>query len=158
MNYCVRRSRIGQCLIILIAIAGSITTFAITQQAAAQEQVSASLAFVSPVVVAQAEDEAANAAPVQKRGISFLTLLTQGGWFMIPLLALSLAVVTIAIERFLALRRSKIFPPELIDQISMLSQSPGGLDPRRVYQACQRYPSCASYVLRSTLVLSLIHI
>ncbi len=87
-----------------------------------------------------------------KTGINFLSLLTQGGWFMIPLVALSLAVVTIAIERFMALRREKIFPPALINQISDLSQSPNGLDPRGVYQACQRYPSSASYVIRSMLV------
>lgn len=91
-------------------------------------------------------------AIAQKKGINFLSLLTQGGWFMFPLLLLSLAVVTIAIERFLALRREKIFPPEMIDQLGMLSRSPGGLDPRRAYQVCQRYPSSASYVLRSMLV------
>jgi biopolymer transport protein ExbB len=151
MNYRVPRSKIGQCLIVLIAIVGSVTTLAVNQQAAAQQEIGATLAMASPLV-AQNADDATASAPAQKRGINFLTLLTQGGWFMIPLLALSLVVVTIAIERFLALRRSKIFPPELIDQLSMLSQSPGGLDPRRVYQACQRYPSCASYVLRSTLV------
>ena len=94
-----------------------------------------------------------NPAPAPtKRGINFLSLLTQGGWFMFPLLLLSIGVVTIGIERYLALRREKVFPPELIDQLSSLSQSPGGLDPRRAYQACQRYPSSASYVLRSMLV------
>ena len=90
--------------------------------------------------------------PNAKTGINFLSLLTQGGWFMLPLLALSLGVVTIAIERFMALRREKIFPPALIDQISKLSHSPNGLDPRSVYQACQRYPSSASYVIRAMLV------
>jgi biopolymer transport protein ExbB len=90
--------------------------------------------------------------PRAKTGINFLSLLTQGGWFMLPLLVLSLGVVTISIERFLALRREKIFPPALIDQISELSRSPNGLDPRGVYQACQRYPSSASYVIRSMLV------
>ena len=50
---------------------------------------------------------------------------------MLPLLVLSLGVVTISIERFLALRREKIFPPALIDQISELSRSPNGLEPAR---------------------------
>jgi biopolymer transport protein ExbB len=94
----------------------------------------------------------ADPMPNAKRGINFLSLLTQGGWFMLPLLALSLGVVTIGIERFMALRREKIFPPALIDQISELSHSPNGLDPRSVYQACQRYPSSASYVIRAMLV------
>ncbi|MEL7499239.1 MAG: MotA/TolQ/ExbB proton channel family protein [Planctomycetota bacterium] len=87
-----------------------------------------------------------------KQGINFLSLLTQGGWFMLPLLILSVAVGTIAIERYLALRREKVFPAELINELSALSQSPAGLDPRRAYQACQQFPSSASYVLRSMLV------
>ena len=112
------------------------------------------VAVVTPIVT-QLEDgnESTPTAAVQtKKGINFLSLLTQGGWFMIPLILLSLAVVTIAIERFLALRREKIFPPKLIKQLSQLSKSPGGLDPRRAYQACQQYPSSASYVIRSMLV------
>lgn len=105
--------------------------------------------FVPPQT---APPTSAEPQPNAKTGINFLSLLTQGGWFMLPLVVLSLGVVTIAIERFLALRREKIFPPALIDQISELSHSPNGLDPRGVYQACQRYPSSASYVIRAMLV------
>ena len=89
---------------------------------------------------------------VKPKGISLLKLLTRGGWFMVPLLLLSVLVATISVERFLALRREKVFPPELVKQLSMLTQSEGGLDPRRAYQACQRYPSSASYIFRSLLV------
>lgn len=94
------------------------------------------------------------AAPgeVKRQGISLLRLLTRGGWFMVPLLLLSILVATISVERFLALRREKIFPPELVKQLSALTQSEGGLDPRRAYQACQRFPSSASYIFRSLLV------
>lgn len=90
--------------------------------------------------------------PARREGINFLTLLTRGGWFMLPLLVLSILVVTIGVERFLALRREKIFPPELVDEISMLSGVKGGLDPRRLYSLCQAYPSSASYVLRTMLM------
>ena len=109
---------------------------------------STSYALVNPI---QPEVNNETAAP-EKEGINFLSLLTQGGWFMIPLLALSVAVGTISIERYLALRREKIFPPALVSELSELSRSPGGLDPRRAYQACQSHPSSASYVLRSMLV------
>ena len=103
--------------------------------------------------VAIAADEAVVDVEAQSRkGINFLTLLTRGGWFMLPLLILSILVVTIGVERFLALRREKIFPPELVDQISMLSGQKGGLDPRRVYQICQNNPSSATYVLRTMLM------
>lgn len=96
--------------------------------------------------------DAAAGTTTNPSGINFFVLLTQGGWFMIPLLLLSIGVVAIAIERFLALRREKIFPPEMIEHLSELSQSVGGLEPRRAYQICQQYPSSASYILRSMLV------
>jgi len=94
------------------------------------------------------------AAPeeVKSKGISLLRLLTRGGWFMVPLLLLSIFVATLSVERFLALRREKIFPPDLVKQLSLLTQSEGGLDPRRAYQACQHHPSSASYIFRSLLV------
>ena len=104
------------------------------------------------VIPVQPENGPNNAAPPEKEGINFLSLLAQGGWFMIPLLALSVAVGTISIERYLALRREKVFPPALVSELSELSRSTGGLDPRRAYQACQSHPSSASYVLRSMLV------
>jgi biopolymer transport protein ExbB len=101
---------------------------------------------------AWATQEGAAESTTARTGINFLTLLTRGGWFMLPLFLLSVVVATIGIERFLALRREKIFPAELVSQLSMLTQSQGGLDPRRAYQACQRHPSSASYILRSMLV------
>lgn len=100
----------------------------------------------------QADDEATPAPPISKTGINFLMLMTKGGWFMLPLALLSVMVVAIGIERALALRRSKIFPAELLSELSSFSQSPNGLDPRSAYQACQQFPSSAAYVLRSMLV------
>ena len=135
---------IGLCLIVLSYIACSNATQA--------QQANVSQTIGGLAVVSAPQAEAASAEPAQRRGINFLSLLTQGGWFMIPLLLLSVGVVTIGIERYLALRREKVFPPELIDQLALLSQSEGGLDPSLAYQTCQRYPSSASYVLRSMLV------
>ena len=85
------------------------------------------------------------------KGLSFLQLLSRGGWFMVPLGLLSIAVVTIGVERFLSLRRNKLFPHDLVHNLALLSQSPGGLDPREVYKLCQKYPSSASYIIRSML-------
>ncbi len=86
------------------------------------------------------------------QGINFLKLLTLGGWFMLPLGLLSLAVAAIIIERFIALRRDRIFPAGLVQQLGELSRSPGGLDPRKAYEICQRYPSSASRVMRAMLI------
>ena len=102
-------------------------------------------------LIAQSDNVVDSSAQSSQGGINFFSLLTQGGWFMIPLLGLSILVVTIGIERFLALRRERVFPPQLIEQLSILSQSPAGLDPRRAYEVCQRFPSSASYILRAML-------
>jgi biopolymer transport protein ExbB len=107
--------------------------------------------FANVHLLAQSGDVVDSTARTSRGGINFFSLLTQGGWFMIPLVGLSILVVTIGVERFLALRREKVFPSQLIKQLSILSQSPAGLDPRRAYEICQRYPSSASYILRSML-------
>ena len=86
-----------------------------------------------------------------RSGLSFLSLLLRGGWFMIPLAALSLAVFALGIERWLALRKEKLFPTRLVSQLARIAQLEGGLDPRNAYQICQKFPSSASYVLRSVL-------
>ena len=88
----------------------------------------------------------------KQEGINFLSLLFKGGWFMVPLGLLSIAVVTISIERFIMLRRERLFPEELVTHIGMLAQAPGGLDPREAYKLCQLHPSAASKIIRNTLV------
>ena len=60
--------------------------------------------LVNPPQEESDQADAASRSPRPKKGISFLVLLTQGGWFMIPLVLLSVGVVTIAVERYLALR------------------------------------------------------
>ena len=88
----------------------------------------------------------------KQEGINFLSLLFKGGWFMVPLGLLSIAVVTISVERFIMLRRERLFPEELVTHIGMLAQAPGGLDPREAYKLCQLHPSAASKIIRNTLV------
>ena len=145
-------SLLGQRLLLLMAILVALFSFADPACAIAAQDDS---------IVAESADADVGAAPainraapaeVTTKGISLLKLLTRGGWFMLPLLLLSVLVATIGVERMLALRRDKIFPPKLINRLSELTQSKGGLDPRRAYQACQTYPSSASYIFRSLLV------
>jgi biopolymer transport protein ExbB len=90
-----------------------------------------------------------NARPA---GMNFLSLLTLGGWFMIPLGILSLAVVALIIERALALRRDRLLPEKLVRRLGQLSELPGGLDPREAYRICQSIPSTAASVFRNVLV------
>ena len=98
----------------------------------------------------RAPQEAEAAAP--KSSLNILNLLVRGGWFMVPLGLLSIAVVTLAIERLLALRRDKMLPTALVQQLGNLSQNPSGFDPREAYRICQKYPSAASRVVKSMLL------
>jgi biopolymer transport protein ExbB len=71
---------------------------------------------------------------------------------MLPILFMSLVVVTFAIERFLGLRQSRVLPPELVSSLGQLGQSAGGFDPRQAYRICQQFPSTASTIVRTMLL------
>ena len=109
-------------------------------------------AFAFQDAAAAVEPAATESVENESSGINFLALLQRGGWFMVPLIALSLVVLAIVLERFIALRRDRIFPKRFIRQLSMLSASPGGLEPRAAYEVCQKFPSAAANVLKSALV------
>jgi biopolymer transport protein ExbB len=82
------------------------------------------------------------------KGMNLLTLLLLGGLFMIPLAVLSVVVVTLGIERALALREEKMMPRPFVRDLGHLSRAESGFDPRMVFRACQVYPSAAARVLR----------
>ncbi len=129
-------------LFVIALIAGAIVLLSGSEAFAWQE---------APEVTS--ESEVAVAAPAETtEGINFLALLFRGGWFMLPLVALSLAVMAICLERTISLRHEKIFPGRFVRQLARLSSSPGGLDPRAAYEICQKSPSAASNVFKSMLV------
>ena len=79
-------------------------------------------------------------------------LWVAGGWWMVPITVMSFIMVTVSIERGLALRRKRLIPEELVTQLSQLSGSQGGFDPRQAYRLCQQFPCAASAVIRAMLV------
>jgi biopolymer transport protein ExbB len=85
-------------------------------------------------------------------GINVFRLLVQGGFFMVPILLMSLLVVTFAIERFIGLRRSKVLPDGLVAGLGQLGGPQGGFDPRKAYKLCQQFPSAAATVVRAMLL------
>ena len=97
-------------------------------------------------------DQSTSASQYKAKGLNLLTLLTRGGWFMLPLALLSILVVGVAIERMLALREDKILPKPLVRDLGQLSRNPEGFDPRMAFQTCQAHPSAASRVLRVMLL------
>jgi biopolymer transport protein ExbB len=104
------------------------------------------------------EAEGAVAAPAEDTGtrpaddMSMLELLYRGGGLMIPILAMSIMALVFTIERFLALRRRKVLPRELIEGLGELAAAPGGFDPRKAYRLCQAHPSACSTVIRAMLL------
>jgi biopolymer transport protein ExbB len=60
--------------------------------------------------------------------------------------------VTFVVERFLGLRRSRVLPGELVDELGDLGASPSGFDPRKAYRICQQYPSAAASVIQAMLL------
>jgi len=90
------------------------------------------------------------ASPVE--GLNLLTLVLQGGLLMIPIGVMSVIVVTLGIERALALRRGRVIPSELVKGLGDLGEIPGMMDPRKAYRLCQQFPSSASNVIRAMLL------
>ncbi|MCA9190266.1 MAG: MotA/TolQ/ExbB proton channel family protein [Planctomycetales bacterium] len=84
--------------------------------------------------------------------LSFFALLRQGGWLMVPLAAMSLLVLAVALERFVALRRAKLFPRGLRREIRRMSEESDPIDPLPLFVAAEKYPSSASRVLKDMLV------
>ncbi len=103
----------------------------------------------------ESADEGDEAEATNAKGdktINLLKLLWDGGVLMLPIVAMSLIVVTFAIERGMALRRSRLLPEPLVSGLSNLSRSPGGFDPRKAYRLCQQHPSAAGAVIRAMLL------
>lgn len=88
----------------------------------------------------------------EDEGLNFFSLILKGGWFMVPIGLTSLLVVTVSIERLLALRRGRVLPNRMVRELGELGSGHGRFDPRKAYQICQQYPSAAANVVRDMLL------
>ena len=100
----------------------------------------------------QALTDAELAAATTSPRINFWDLAQRGGVLMIPISLVSLIVVTFGLERMIALRRRRVLPPALFNGLDRLAEQKGGLDPRRAYALCRKYPSTASRVILDMLL------
>ena len=144
-----------------VLLAASFATYrsAVWAQAADEDEAGPSAAPIEapagdPADAADEPEPAGTEEPAaqQIEGINLIDLILSGGWFMTPIILMSLLVVTFAIERFIALRRIRVLPDELIEQLGQLGGNQGGFDPRQAYRLCQQFPSAASSVIRSMLL------
>ncbi len=82
---------------------------------------------------------------------SLYQLYWRGGYFMHPILFLSLLMLAFTVERVIGLRRARVVPPDLVQGLGEMSGQ-GGFDPRRAYRLCQEYPSTLANVVRAMLL------
>jgi biopolymer transport protein ExbB len=105
-----------------------------------------------PASPAAAEAPAGDQArPEPEKAINIFSLAVAGGIFMIPIAAMSLLAVTIAIERALALRRSRVLPRGLVTELGEMSSWAGGIDAQRAHRICLQFPSAGANVVRAMI-------
>ncbi len=90
--------------------------------------------------------------PNKPTGIDLLSLISRGGAFMIPIGLMSLLVVTLAVERFLSLRRKRILPRRLIDELEEMSRPVERFNPAAALEVCRDYPSPTAKTVEAMLM------
>lgn len=103
-------------------------------------------------LAAPSAEQSVSTSPAPPQGLNLFDLLRRGGWFMVPLGLLSILVVALTVERFLALREAKILPRGLVKELGTLGRQEAAFDPREAFRVCQSFPSSASRVLRVMLL------
>ncbi len=93
----------------------------------------------------------ANQANQPPREMNFLQLLLDGGPLMIPLVLISVLVLTVSLERLINLRIGRIMPRKLRRGLEEAAEQKFPVEPQELYQLGLRYPSVASRVLESML-------
>jgi biopolymer transport protein ExbB len=125
------------------------------RQALAQDQAAEEAAGPSGERIVTAADmipEAKPAAQPERPALNIFALAVAGGIFMFPIAGMSLLAVTMTIERFLALRKERVLPEELVSGLGAMAAVGGGFDPRQAYRLCQQFPSAAANVVRVMLL------
>ena len=144
-------------LMLAFLLATSVTVFSqenSIESSAVEAQTPATTDPANSDPTAESEAIDASAAEVieRKTGINLLQLILQGGWLMVPIVLMSALVITIAIERFIGMRRARVLPRELVAELGKLGGPQGAFDPRMAYRLCQQYPSAAASVVRRMLL------
>jgi biopolymer transport protein ExbB len=85
-------------------------------------------------------------------GVDLLSLIARGGGFMIPIGLMSVLVVTLAVERLVSLRTSKILPEALVRRLGELVESERRFDPEEALKVCRERPSPAARVFGAMLM------
>lgn len=97
-------------------------------------------------------EQAANQGRAKPSGIDLLSLITRGGAFMIPIGLMSFLVVTLAVERLLSLRRKRVIPRALTDDLEAMMHPIDRFSPAAAWAVCREHPSPAATAIESMLL------
>ena len=125
--------------------AGPATARSTTATAKAEEQ---------PPAAEDRNDSAAEERakkPAEVPPLDPLALMKAGGFELVAIVLVSIVAMAFAVERFLALRRRRVIPGELVSALWRLAAQPGGIDPRQTVLVCQQHPSTLGTVVRAAL-------
>ncbi len=108
-----------------------------------------------------AENDAATSDAIEaptstgvRNSLNFLSLLMEGGWLMIPIAAMSLLVVAMSLERFVAVRSTSLLPRGLRREIRKAPDQAAATVPPVLYTASIRYRSAAGRILHDVIMKS----
>jgi len=86
-------------------------------------------------------------------GIDLISLIASGGILMWPIGLMSLLVVTLAVERLVSFRSSRMLPRDLVGRLGELArEGKGTLDVEGAIAACRQYRSAAASVVMAMLM------
>jgi biopolymer transport protein ExbB len=102
--------------------------------------------------VMAAEPEKSPVSENVQTGIDLLTLILSGGVFMIPIGLMSLLVVALAVERFLALRKRKLMPRAFVENLRKMLEPVEHFNPGVAFRLCEDNPSPVARVVESMLL------
>jgi len=117
----------------------------------ATKLLTAGTALVISPALALAQEKAADGAASGPPMPSLWDLAIQGGWFMIPIGVASIVTIAFTMERLVGLRRGRNLPRRLIRKLRAL-MSESGIDPRRMWEACEEHRSPLANVVKAAVL------
>jgi biopolymer transport protein ExbB len=129
------------CLFAVTLLTSMVATPAIAQQMPDQfaDQVLAEQP-TPPRPVADVQPEATS--------LNLVQLIWTARWLMIPIILMSVIVVAIGLERMVTLRRNRMMPSVLLDEIDDHTSSRGAFNARHLYNVANDFPSPTANVLK----------
>ena len=64
-----------------------------------------------------------NCQALQQRGVFLFSIIQAAGWPIWPLIAFSILALALVIERFISLKTNKVAPPQLLDEVLVVSRN-----------------------------------